>query len=107
MDWVEEANSVIDEIRPFVTKVQLNPSSLWVQLDIETLESNILSVKLDESGFTVLEQTLDENDGTQKSHQTYESINALLSTVSPGYRKAFAEALISSLETCSSSNQLD
>lgn len=115
MDWKAEANAVIDDIRLFVNSIEVSDkqesSDMRIYFTIVTLEGHILEVMMDSSGFSVCDtnggygsrSNLEELSGTtNRKDRVYETINALLDDNSVEYRKAFAQALstkINSLES--------
>lgn len=95
MDWSCEAQAVIEDIRDFVSSISVanSPKSenSRICFDIETLEKESFTIVMDSSGFHILDDT----------STVYETINALLSTKSVGFRNAFASALMSKLNSLS------
>ena len=100
MDWLSEANSIVDDVKPFVKSIQIlqdkQPPNLGIYLDIEILEQRKLVVLMDTRGFTVCKPISSETDskgGDEPELQTYETIYALLFNNSIKYSQTFADSL--------------
>lgn len=118
MDWEAEAKALIEDIKPFVSKVEVSQEhrscDMKIYFDIETLEKKKFIVMMNSSGFqisdmvrmdpTIGQAPADEGhsmakgadgDGNEDDQEVkvYETISALLDDHSPNYRRAFAEAL--------------
>lgn len=93
--WRQEAEAVIADISDCVNHVSvcetLPCNQSGVYLDIETKEQTRLTVEMSSAGFRVCGPSYDsvgEGDG-----KPYETIYALLTDLSPGYRSSFSSAL--------------
>jgi hypothetical protein len=79
-------DQIILEFTPFVHSISPLPPST---ISLTTLELQHVQIHLSDAGFTLL--------GTSPP-STFESMQALLSSVSPLYRLSFSEALARKLE---------
>ncbi|XP_074610091.1 GSK3-beta interaction protein-like isoform X2 [Acropora palmata] len=105
IDFRVEAEAVMKDIGFTVKSINISsklPASReCVYLNVLTKESKCLCVELSVLGFLVVGERFDENIATSAS-KYYETINALLDSISPGYCHSFGEALVqrlSSLQT--------
>jgi len=108
--WNVEAESVIKEIKGFVHQAFLSDElnnfcnfQLAAFINIETVENKKITVKLSSIGYTIVGQDFDTKDDdaesvfkTDSCH--YETIYALLDSLSAGYTDRFAQSLSASLE---------
>ena len=98
--WREEAEAVVHEIRDFVNQVSIsrdlpcNQSAVF--LNLETREAVRLTIQLSASGFRVCGHSFDCIQ--EPTAKCFESVNALLDSISPGYRKEFSSSLARRLE---------
>lgn len=104
MNWLAEAQALIDDMKPFVedikvsTKRQSDNNRLF--FDIVLLEKKELLVRMDSSGFTICDSK-EESQGNEVNvdQKAYETINALLDDNSEKYRIAFSAALNRKIES--------
>lgn len=99
MDWLNEANAVIKDIKPFVSDIKIaevpESCNMMIYFNIETLEKRKLLVSMSACGFCII-----NSDGIEViSENIYETINSLLDANSCGYRRAFAKSLIEKINT--------
>lgn len=122
MDWKAEADAVIEDMRSFVKSIEISgeqeSSDTRIYFDIVTLEGEHLVVMMSSNGFSIcnraneskdehareLNSTGDQPDQTSNNptkceYIVYETINALLDDNSEGYRKAFAQALLTKINS--------
>lgn len=111
MDWEHEAKAVMDDVRLFVNKIEIatsrNSDNMRIYFDIETLERAKFTVAMDSDGFSIcdnnqetrneIERQLEDED--QQNRKIYETIYALLDDNSVEYRKAFAQALMTKVDS--------
>ncbi|XP_062379586.1 GSK3-beta interaction protein isoform X2 [Sardina pilchardus] len=107
-----EAEAVVSDVLFAVTHMSVShalSSSLDVAfINVETREGDRYCLELSEAGLRVVGHTFDQVEESQccPAHLTvYESVYALLDSLSPGYRHAFATALLHRLETLQQSTQ--
>lgn len=100
IDFKVEAGLVIEDIGFTVESISISknlPSSReCVYLNVLTKERKSLCVELSVLGFRVVGDQFDENQKGIES-KYYETMYALLDTVSPGYSQSFGEALVQKL----------
>lgn len=101
MDWVAEAQALIDDMKPFVEDIKVSTKRQSdndrIFFDITLLEKKELLVRMDSSGFTICDTKQDCQDN--ESDKVYETINALLDDNSEKYRMAFSAALNKRIES--------
>ena len=109
--WREEAAAVIQDIKDHVSHASISDSvcpnsDTQIHLNLTTLESQELTVRLTCEGFAVVSDTRHNccNDICEASLKHYETLYALLNTVSKGYSQSFGMSLQSKLESLNSSN---
>ncbi|KAJ7315280.1 hypothetical protein OS493_038747 [Desmophyllum pertusum] len=99
IDFKVEAELVIEDIGFTVESISISkklPSSRkCVYLNVLTKERKSLCVELSVLGFRAVEK-FDENQEGRET-KCYETIYALLDSVSPGYVQSFGEALVQKL----------
>ncbi|EDO33748.1 predicted protein [Nematostella vectensis] len=102
IDFRDEAQGVIKDIAFSVSQISVSeklPSSREsVFLNIETKENICFCVQLCIQGFRVVSNTFDfcsfdEKDSITQNTPFYETIYALLDTISPGYSQMFGNEL--------------
>ena len=95
--WIEEAQAVIKEIvdyvRLFVISDKLVSSESEIFLNLETLEGDRFTVRLDERGFTVVGRELDTVEAGLLEQRQFETPHSLLDNISPQYRQVGAGVL--------------
>ena len=95
--WIEEAQAVIKEIvdyvRLFVISDKLVSSESEIFLNLETLEGDRFTVRLDERGFTVVGKELDTVEAGLLEQRQFETPHSLLDNISPQYRQVGAGVL--------------
>ncbi|KAJ7315282.1 hypothetical protein OS493_038749 [Desmophyllum pertusum] len=100
IDFKVEAELVIEDIGFTVESISISkklPSSRkCVYLNVLTKERKSLCVELSVLGFRVVGDKFDENQEDRET-KCYETIYALLDSVSPGYVQSFGEALVQKL----------
>lgn len=110
MDWKAEADTVIDDIRPFVSSAriskELESSKTRIYLEIVTFENRKMLVSMDAHGFCICDNDKEEHkvDDDDVEAKVYETVNALLDDNSACYREAFAKALLSKINSIDSSS---
>ncbi|EEC13589.1 conserved hypothetical protein [Ixodes scapularis] len=95
----DELKPILDEIRFGVTDVQLSTlstSHLASYFNLETKEGRRMCIMMSRQGFQVVGSDYDCRD--IDNGETFETINALLDSFSPAYRRLFSEALAAKLE---------
>ena len=89
--WIEEAQGVIKEIvdyvRLFVISEKLVSSESEIFLNLETLEGDRFTIRLDERGFTVVGKEVDTVEAGLLEQRQYETPHSLLDNISPQYRQ--------------------
>ena len=89
--WIEEAQGVIKEIvdyvRLFVISEKLVSSDSEIFLNLETLEGDRFTIRLDERGFTVVGKEVDTVEAGLLEQRQYETPHSLLDNISPQYRQ--------------------
>lgn len=128
MDWRKEAEAVIDDVRPYVSKMHVcrrhESNEHRIYFKIKTLEQQRLVVAMDSRGFTLcnnktglplrhnpppttrceraeaLSSASSSNPATAQLRpiKTYETINALLDDNCNEYRKKFVGALLDRID---------
>lgn len=103
IDWKEEAEGVIKDVLENVSQIKvsqkLEPAlpEEGIYLNLETLESKRYTVKLNKSGFSVVGEEFDNNQFEGKEVNCFETVYALIQSISPLYMLSFAEKLQSKL----------
>lgn len=102
IDFKVEAEMVIDDIGFAVEEISISnklPSSReCVYLNILTKEHSSICVELSVSGFRIVSEKFDDKQENSNS-KYYETMYALLDSMSPGYTKSFGEALVRKLSS--------
>ncbi|ODN06123.1 GSK3-beta interaction protein [Orchesella cincta] len=100
LSWDEEARAVISDISSSVASAGLSAinntkdfGSRIAYINIETKESEKLTVRLDCEGFSVVGRKFDDKSLLSPSNLKYETIYALLNYLSPSYTLTFAQNL--------------
>lgn len=104
--YQEELKSIIEEIRFGVAEVGMSTlpaDELASYFNLQTNEGNRMCIKMSRQGFQVVGS--DYNLRDVENGQCFESINALLDSLSPAYRKLFSEALVKKLQELEATNQ--
>lgn len=97
--WLEEAKAVLHDVKQFVEYIRISEkpesSNSVIFFDIKTLEGKMITMMMSQSGFAICDNDArsTQNDQNSECKTFYETVNALLDTVSPLYRQAFADAL--------------
>ncbi|XP_064481763.1 GSK3-beta interaction protein-like [Ornithodoros turicata] len=97
--YMDELNSIISEIRFGVNDAHLanvQSSGLASYFNLETKEGRRMCISMTRQGFRVVGNNFDTTDISDG--KTYETINALLDSLSPRYREAFGAALTAKLK---------
>lgn len=98
-NWIEEAKSVINDIKGHVANVQICEgleSTDWkIFLNLTTLESKKYCIELSVNGFRVVGNSFDETLLDEENY--FETPYSLLSAISPGFQKSFGGALVTKL----------
>lgn len=102
IDFKVEAEAVIEDIGFTVKSISISsklPASRnCAYLNVLTKENKCLCIELSEQGFQVVGENFDENKVSIAS-KYYETMNALLDSISPGYSHSFGEALVQRLSS--------
>lgn len=110
IDFKVEAEMVIADIGFAVEEMSISnklPSSReYVYLNILTKEHRSICVELSVLGFRIVGEKFDDNQENSNS-KYYETIYALLDSMSPGYTKSFGEALVRKLSSLQSPTSED
>lgn len=104
--YQEELKSIIEEIRFGVAEVGMSTlpaDELASYFNLQTNEGDRMCIKMSRQGFQVVGS--DYNLRDVENGQCFESINALLDSLSPAYRKLFSEALVKKLQELEATNQ--
>lgn len=102
----EELKSIIEEIRFGVTEVGMSTlpaDELASYFNLQTKEGDRMCIKMSRQGFQVVGS--DYNLSDVENGQCFESINALLDSLSPAYRRLFSEALAKKLQALQAISQ--
>lgn len=102
----EELKSIIEEIRFGVTEVGMSTlptDELASYFNLQTKEGDRMCIKMSRQGFQVVGS--DYNLSDVENGQCFESINALLDSLSPAYRRLFSEALAKKLQALQATGQ--
>ncbi|XP_077518881.1 GSK3-beta interaction protein [Amblyomma americanum] len=97
--YQDELKSIIEEIRFGVADVSMSslPSDgLASYFNLQTKEGKQMCVMMSRQGFQVVGNSYDVRD--IEDGQCYETVNALLDSLSPAYRRLFSEALTKKLQ---------
>uniref|UniRef100_G3MMS4 GSKIP domain-containing protein n=1 Tax=Amblyomma maculatum TaxID=34609 RepID=G3MMS4_AMBMU len=104
--YQDELKSIIEEIRFGVGDVSMSslPSDgLASYFNLQTKEGKRMCVLMSRQGFQVVGNEYDMRD--IEDGQCYETINALLDSLSPAYRQLFSEALTKKLQELQTDQQ--
>lgn len=104
--YQEELKSIIEEIRFGVTEVGMSTlpaNELASYFNLQTKEGVRMCIKMSRQGFQVVGN--DYNFSDVENGQCFESINALLDSLSPAYRRLFSEALAKKLQALQATGQ--
>lgn len=104
--YQDELKSIIEEIRFGVADVSMSslPSDeLASYFNLQTKESKRMCVMMSRQGFQVVGNDYDVRD--IEDGQCYETVNALLDSLSPAYRQLFSEALTKKLQELQKAEQ--
>ena len=106
--WREEVSAVFDDIRDLVNHVSVSESlpcdENGVYFNLESKEGNHFTIELSTAGFRICSHSFDDNDNNLKTTH-YETIYALLDTISPLYRECFSSSLAAKLSALQPSDQ--
>ena len=95
--WLREAEDHIRDVQKHVKHAAVSstlPSSnAGVHLNITTLEEENLCVQLSASGLCIVGHNFDDTNLEKNNCQMYETIHALLDSLSPKYRESFSSEL--------------
>lgn len=98
-NWIEEANSVINDIKGHVTNIQISQTlentNQKVYLNVITLENKKFCIELSARGFRVVGKNFDENLLDEENY--FETPYSLLSSISPHFHESFSNALFNKL----------
>ncbi|CAN8006564.1 unnamed protein product, partial [Ixodes hexagonus] len=95
----DELKPILDEIRFAVADAQLSTLSdtqLARYFNLETREGRRMCIRMSRQGFQLVGNDYDSKD--IDDGQTFETLNSLLDSLSPAYRRLFSEALAAKLE---------
>ena len=108
IDWVKEANGVINDVNPFVhaivisTKLKVDVGEIGVFINVETRERSRHTVLLCDSGFKVVANEFDQiNKAIEDANRFFETPYSLLQSISPSYNQQFGRLLAEKLEQIS------
>ncbi len=105
--WDEEANGVINDIKPFLKDVHISKNQPAIErmvlLNLETYENEKFCVKLCESGFAVVSRNHDTCEATDVE-KWFETPYAMLSQLSPSYPERFKQSLLDKLNNLENGN---
>ncbi|XP_046844481.1 GSK3-beta interaction protein-like [Xenia sp. Carnegie-2017] len=91
IDFKKEAESIISDIRFAVRSIDISKKLIstkqCVFINIVTREDSVFCVQLSTNGLKVVGREVDKD--TEHSGRSYESIYALLDSLSPAYVEAF------------------
>ncbi|KAK3580474.1 hypothetical protein CHS0354_001075 [Potamilus streckersoni] len=97
-----EANEIVKEVSYSVNEVKVSEklpkTKELVYLNICTKENVKLCVELSLQGYRVVSRNYDIIEEKMSESRFFETIYALLDTLSPGYRNTFSEALMMKLQ---------
>jgi len=118
MDWRKEAQAVMDDVRSFVSSIQISDqhesNEMMIFFEIRTLENQTLVVCMNSHGFTICDETQEhpndnmsfsseedspEDAESERPTKSYETIYALLDKTSEEYRKRFMGALLKRIDS--------
>ncbi|KAL1139917.1 hypothetical protein AAG570_006894 [Ranatra chinensis] len=106
LNWQDEAQAVIQDVREFVKDIsvadKLESNDRMIYLNITTLEGQEVCVQLTAVGFRVVGRT--HNDVASEGERWFDTPYSLLASVSPEYNSKFAESLIEKLQNISHDN---
>ena len=99
-EWRVEALAVIHDVRDHVSEIviadgSVNNDQLLIHLNVTTKEMNRYCIELTAQGFRVVGN--DYNTTDVCSEEYFETPYALLDKLSPMYRQAFGDSLVSKL----------
>lgn len=99
INWREEANAIIDDIRNHVLSIsvseRLPETEREIFLNCETREEKSFTVRLSADGYQIVGQRFDTRAGPASI--PYETPYALLNAISPGYVNSFGNELSNAL----------
>ncbi|RWS12915.1 GSK3-beta interaction protein-like protein [Dinothrombium tinctorium] len=102
--WQEDGEAIIADVQPHVHRIELSKNLVsdehCVYFNLETKENNRYTIVMTVRGFKICAnefETIDEQYEDENYEMYYETIYALLDTVSPKYRECFGSALIDKL----------
>ncbi len=112
IDWKVEASGIIKDISShviqFVISDKLQTPEEGVYLNLETLEKQKFTIKLNYFGFAIVgkdfdDNTLEDKKGGAGATTQFETIYSLLQSISPKYISNFAGNLIEKLSALNNS----
>ncbi|CAD5212582.1 unnamed protein product [Bursaphelenchus okinawaensis] len=101
---LDELNYAVIEVRPFVNEfnksLRLTQGPELFYANLITLENKPATIELSTSGWRICSNKHNEATGevVDFPKTTFETLSALLTTVSEGYKEAFAGSLVQRLE---------
>lgn len=99
INWCDEANAVINDIKSHVKQIfistTLSPTDLEIYLNCETLESKKCTIRLSNDGFQIVSKSFDKIEDV--NGYPYETPYALLNELSPAYIISFGNQLTNAL----------
>ena len=102
--WRHEARGIINDIQEHVRSIEickspdLQSTDKGIYLNLTTLEGFEFCVKLSNEGFLITDNKYESVNVNFDKNETYETIYALLDSVSPKYRNSFGNSLIHKLQ---------
>lgn len=98
-NWIEEAKSVINDIKTHVTTVNISKTlastDLKIFINLITLENKKYCIELSANGFRVVGNNFDETVLEENSY--FETPYSLLASISPEFHESFGNALLTKL----------
>ena len=109
-EWQVEALAVIHDVKDHVFEIEIadgsvNNDQLLIHLNVTTKEMRRYCIELTAQGFRVVGHDYNLTDISSEDY--YETPYSLLDKLSPMYRQAFGDSLISKLEALHSTRQIE
>lgn len=101
IDWKEEANHVIQDVKDLVQMIQLSdhqPDDKCIYLSVITKERKDYTIKLCQFGFCVVSRKINTPKATESDVIYYETPYSLLASISNSYCESFGNKLRQKLE---------
>lgn len=108
INWLEEAEAVINDIKPFVKMVHLSKhqpdTDCMVLMNLETFENETFCIKLCGTGFGIAGYNYD-TENIIDINKWYETPYAMLTEISRSYVERFKESLVEKLKKFENGNE--